>query len=192
MKRAVDERILELMNDSENLDRAFVLLVEEYKSQLYWHIRRLVVRHEDAQDALQETFVRVYIGLPKFGRNSLLYTWLYRIATNEALRVIDSHKRKSFAAFGSGGDETNIQKMTQIAAWSTESSAADSEDNMTIWFQQAILSLPPKQRIVFNLRYYDELSYEDIAQVTGLSVATSKTNYHYAQQKVKDFMIKKL
>ncbi|MDP3913098.1 MAG: RNA polymerase sigma factor [Bacteroidota bacterium] len=159
-------------------DKGFLQLMDIYKEPIYWHIRRLVVSHEDAEDILQETFIQVYRFAGSFKGESKIYTWLYRIATNECI----SHFRKS---------KKWVRNLGSIEKMSGELSETDSEnsDSILVKFQQAILQLPEKQRIVFNLRYYDELSYEEIGQILNSSINTLKTNYHYASEKIKQYLI---
>ena len=149
-----------------------------YKEPIYWHIRRLVVSHEDAEDILQETFIQVYRYAGSFKGESKIYTWLYRIATNECSR----HFRRNKNQMKNSG---LAEKMVG------ELSGTDSENSDAILFkfQQAIMQLPERQRIVFNLRYYDELSYDDIGQILNSSVNSLKTNYHYASEKIKQYLI---
>lgn len=141
---------------SSDRERGFRLLVDSFQEPIYNYIRRMVVSHEDAEDVLQEVFIRVFRHLDQFRNESSLSTWIYRIATNECLRLLNSRKEEVISA----------------------------ED-----VQEAILTLPEKQRIVFNLRYYDELEYEDIARVLDSKVETLKVNYHYAKDKIKEYIL---
>ena len=162
-----------------NAVEAFDRLIELYGDRLYWHIRRVVVQHEDAEDVLQETFARSYLSIGEFrGENeSSLIAWLYRIATSLAIKELRKKKRGVFSSLDS-------VRGTLLATFEQE--LDPSADEIVVRLQKAILSLPTKQRLVFNMRYYDELSFEQISQATGQSVATLKTNYHYAVQKIKD------
>lgn len=153
--------------------------MDAYKRPLYWHIRRLVVSHEDAEDILQETFINVYRFADSFKSESRVYTWLYRIATNEC--TMHFRKNKNWL--------TNAELMTDQMMEELSGNDTENSEAMVIKFQQAILGLPEKQRIIFNLRYYDELSYEDISQILNSSVNTLKTNYHYASEKIKKYLI---
>ena len=179
MVKATDEEILSMFKEQATKSKGFTLLMDRYKERIYWHIRRLVVSHEDAQDILQETFINVYHNLEGFSGNSKLYTWLYRIATNECLRLF--RNRKKFLMSADGINEELINKLH-------DTSTGDS-DTILVKFQEAILRLPEKQRLVFNLRYYDELPYEQISQVLDSPVATLKTNYHYASARIKAYMM---
>ena len=170
--------VLEMIRNPASKDKGFLLLMDLYKEPIYWHIRRLVVIHHDAEDILQETFINVYRFIDTFKGESKLSTWLYRIATNECIKHFRKNsKRKLNNAITEGISEGL--------------SGSDSENSEAILlkFQAAVLQLPEKQRIVFNLRYYDELSYEVIGQVLKSSAETVKTNFHYASQKVKQYLI---
>ena len=158
----------------ENYEKGFRLLMANYKEAIYWHIRRLVVVHEDAQDAAQETFVRVFRSIDKFKGDSSLSTWIYRIATNEALRIIG--KRKGF--------QVSISDCDAEAKTIKADEYVDYTDVEAIKLQKAILSLPTKQQLAFNLRYYDELGYKEIAEITGSTEANMKANYHLAKEKI--------
>lgn len=148
-----------------------------YGKRLYWHIRRLVVSHDDAEDALQETFIKIFTRADSF-RGDSLEAWCYRIATNEALQLL----RKRTHAF---------QSLDSLSGELSEMVAAESApgaDRSAVLFQQAILQLSTQQRVAFNLRYYDELSYAQIAAITGKSENSLRTNYHYAVEKIKEYL----
>jgi RNA polymerase sigma-70 factor, ECF subfamily len=180
MQHPKDEYILSLIGDEKTKERGLSLLIDKYKERIYWHIRRLVVSHEDAQDVMQETFLNACRYIDKFESESRLYTWLYRIATNECIRVFRKNKLV-FTSYDSIKGEL-INKLYY--------ETSDESDKIVLKFQEAILHLPKKQRLVFNLRYYDEMSYEDISKVLNISTSSSKTNYHYASEKVKNYMLK--
>lgn len=180
MQHPKDEYILSLIGDEKTKERGLSLLIDKYKERIYWHIRRLVVSHEDAQDVMQETFFNACRYIDRFESKSRLYTWLYRIATNECIRVFRKNKL-IFTSYDSVKEEL-INKLYY--------ETSDESDKIVLKFQEAILHLPKKQRLVFNLRYYDEMSYEDISKVLNISTSSSKTNYHYASEKVKNYMLK--
>ncbi|MBQ8502509.1 MAG: RNA polymerase sigma factor [Bacteroides sp.] len=161
-------------------ERGFRMLVAEYQSSMYWHIRRMVVSHEDAQDVLQEAFIRIFRHLNDFRAESSLTTWIYRITTNECLRFLDRRHKEMISS-----EEVQADLINKLMA----SEYVDYEDAMQVKFQQAILTLPEKQRLVFNLRYYDELKYEDISRITGTKVETLKANYYLAKEKIKEYML---
>ena len=155
-------------------------LIERYYRPLYWHIRRMVVSHDDAQDVLQETFIQIHLHLHEFKDAKQERAWVYRIATNEALQWLRS--RHEFLSL-EDDDATPLINMLMTDEY------ADTGDALVLLFQEAILALPTMQRAVFNLRYYDELPYEEIASVTGSSVASSKTNYHYAKERISNYIL---
>ncbi len=161
-----------------NAVEAFDLLIEQYGDRLYWHIRRIVVQHEEAEDVLQETFTRAYLSISGFRgeTESSLTAWLYRIATTLSINVLRKRKKGFFSSLDSVRGDL-------LATFEHE--MEPSADEIVVRLQKAILALPTKQRLVFNMRYYDELSFEEISQATGQSVSTLKTNYHYAVQKIR-------
>lgn len=162
-----------------NAVEAFDQLIEQYGNRLYWHIRRIVVQHEEAEDVLQDTFARAYLSIGDFRGDTegSLTAWLYRIATTSAIRVLKRRKKGIFSTLDS-------VRGSLLATFEQE--IDPSADEILVRLQKAILALPTKQRLVFNMRYYDELSFEQISQATGQSVSTLKTNYHYAVQKIKE------
>lgn len=160
-------------------EQGFRLLMRKYREPVYWHIRRLVVTHADAQDAAQEAFVRIFKSMDSYRGNTSFAAWIYRIATNEALRLIS--KRHDNIDMEREG--TNL--LDQMPA-DNYINIADTE---AVNMQRAILALPPKQQVVFNMRFYDEMEYGDIAAATDSSVAAVKMNYHLAKEKVKKAII---
>jgi RNA polymerase sigma-70 factor (ECF subfamily) len=172
-----DNDISELLKSDVN--KGFRLLVERYSSKLYWHIRRLVILHEDADDALQNTFINVWRNISNFRGESSLYTWLYTIATNESLAVIN--KRKRYAS-------VSLDDLRSYFVTSTEGSTWFDGDDAQEKLQNAILKLPEKQRIVFNLRYFDEMSYEDMSKVLKTSVGALKASYHHAVKRIEKIL----
>lgn len=151
-------------------DDAFRMLVDKYGEALYWHIRRLVVKHADAQDVVQEVWIRVYRSIDRLDRKESLTAWLYTIATNEALRSLE---RKPLDAEPlTCGVDVEVDDYT------------DYSDLEAVKLQQAILSLPRKQQLVFNLRYYDEMDYDRIAEILSSTVDRVKANYYLAKKKI--------
>lgn len=173
-----EEEIIELMSSEKTREKGVSSMMDAYQSRLYWHIRRLIVDHDLAQDVLQDTFIKAYQNFHQFKRDSQLYTWLYRIATNEALQQLNKLKRMQKSDEGS---EYHLQNLV------AENVSAEAEE-IQILLQKAIQSLPEKQKLVFTLRYYDDLPYEEISKIVDMSVGTLKTNYHYAKQKVEDYI----
>lgn len=174
-----DEYILSLIERESTKEKGVTLLIDKYKERIYWHIRRLVVSHEDAQDVMQDTFLNVFRFIDSFEKSSKIYTWLYRIATNECIKLFRK-KRKLF---------TSLEEAGPGVLNSLLSSNLEDGDEIVLRFQKAILRLPEKQRIVFNLRYYDELSYEEMSGILNTNVGSLKTSYHYAYEKIKEEML---
>jgi len=168
-----DNNILELLN--RDLNKGFQLVVEKYSSKLYWHIRRLVILHEDADDALQNTFINAWRSFVDFRSESSLYTWLYTIATNEALALINKRKKNS---------ALSLDDLGSHFANSQEGSTWFDGDEAQMKLQNAILQLPEKQRIVFNLKYFDEMTYQDMSKVLNTSEGALKASYHHAVKKI--------
>ena len=160
-------------------DKGFRVIVERYSVRLYWHIRRLVILHEDADDALQNTFINAWKSLGDFRNESSLYTWLYTIATNEALSLIN--KRKRHAA-------VSLDDLESHFASSIEGSTWFDGDAAQIRLQNAILQLPEKQRIVFNMKYYDDITYEEMSTILKTSVGALKASYHHAVKKIEEMI----
>jgi len=193
MSETTDGYILSLIHEQATREKGFTLLMDAHKERIYWHIRRLVVSHEDAEDILQETFINAYRYAGSFNGQSRIYTWLYRIATNECIKLFRRNK-KSREKTG----ELRGKLVEEMAGYDSESNesilirfqqAILQLPDILIRFQQAILQLPERQRIVFNLRYYDDLDYEEISEVLDTSVNALKTNYHYASEKIKEYLI---
>lgn len=156
------------------------LLIERYHQPLYWHIRRLVVSHDDAQDVLQETFIQIHTHLGELRQADSERAWVYQIATNQALMWLRARHE-----YLSLDDEDAAPLINTLMA----DTYTDTGDALVLLFQEAILTLPTMQRTVFNLRYYDELPYEDIAAVTGSSIGAAKTNYHLAKEKISNYIL---
>ena len=167
---------------ASNRERGFKMLMDSFQVPIYNYIRRLVVSHEDAEDVLQEVFIRVFRHIDQFREESSLSTWIYRIATNESLRLLNGRKDEGVVS----AEDVQEELMGKLKA----SDYIDYENELAVKFQEAILSLPEKQRLVFNLRYYDELEYEEIARVLDSKVDTLKVNYHYAKEKIKEIATK--
>lgn len=159
-----------------NIQSGFRILLRQYKEPVYWHIRRITVNSEDAQDATQETFIRVFRSLDQYDRGKSLKAWIYRIATNEALRIIE--KRHPTVDV-----EDNAEVMSMPA-----DEYIDFSDVEAVNLQKAILSLPRKQQLTFNLRYYEELSFDEIAEITDSTPGSAKANWHNAKMKVYDYL----
>ena len=170
-----DNEIIDLYLDGQQ-EAAFNRIVETYTERLYWHIRRFLCSHEDTHDLLQEVFIKVWAALPSFRRDAQLYTWLYRIATNEVLNHLRRQKVRAMISLDSA---------SSILSRKIDEDPYFNGDKLQRELHKAMLKLPEKQRIVFSLRYFDEMKYEDIALITGTSVGALKASYHHAYNKIK-------
>lgn len=174
-----DQDILDLFRKEETKEKAFSMLVKKYQERLYWHIRRMLIHHEDTNDVLQNMFVKVWRSLDQFRQDAALYTWLYRIATNESLTYIEQSKKRQSRSLSDHEDYIG----------NTIKAEKGFDANQLEWkLQLAIQSLPEKQRVVFNLRYYDEMPYEKMSEVLDTSVGSLKASYHHAAKKVEEFI----
>ncbi|MCL6524328.1 MAG: RNA polymerase sigma factor [Thermoflavifilum sp.] len=170
-----DQELLSLFRSPETRERAFTELVKRYQEKLYWHIRRLVIDHEDAHDLLQNVFIKVWHHLYDFREESHLYTWLYRIATNECLSFLEQQKKKQAISL----NDVENQLENKLRA------ERDFDASKLEWrLQQAILKLPEKQRVVFHLRYFDEMPYATMSQILHTSEGALKASYHHAVKKI--------
>ena len=161
-------------------EKAFEAILSKYQERLYWHIRRLVIDHEDTNDVLQNSLIRAWKGLNGFRQDAQLYTWLYRIATNESLSFLEQKKKKATVS------------LEDVPEWMSEQIKAEEgfDVNKLEWkLQLAIQQLPEKQKLVFNLRYFDEMPYEEMSRVLGTSVGALKASYHHAVKKVERSML---
>ena len=170
-----DSELLSLFKNEENRNYAFSQIIQTYQERLYWHIRRIVIIHEDADDVLQNTFIKAWSGLDQFREASQLYTWLYRIATNEALSFLKKKRKKIFIS--TSDVENNLLN-------SLMSDEYFDGDEIQLRLQKAIISLPEKQRVVFNMKYYDEMKYEEMSDILQTSVGALKASYHHAVKKI--------
>jgi len=175
-----DKELLIQFRDPAKKERAYTSIIKKYQEKLYWHIRRLVVNHDDANDVLQNVFIKVWKGLENFREDSQLYTWLYRIATNESLTFLEQEKKRSVVSLQDemdGGLSNRVKADTNFDA------------NKLEWrLQVAIQQLPEKQRVVFNLRYYDEMPYQEMSEILDTSEGALKASYHHAVKKIEEFL----
>lgn len=174
-KNATDDQILELLRNETTFERGFRYLMGQYRERLYWHIRRIVGTHDDTDDVLQNTFIKIYKGILQFEGKSKLYTWLYRIATNEAITHLNSRVRNASASL----DDT-----ANFLANRIEADTWFDGDAVQLQLQKAVADLPEKQRIVFNLRYFEEMPYEEMANMLDTSVGALKASFHHAVKKI--------
>lgn len=174
-----DQEILDLFKNDTTKEKGFSLLVRKYQEKIYWHVRRLVVDHDDANDVCQNIFIKVWTNLDKFKENSQLYTWLYRIATNESLTFLNQKRKKDSIPLAT--DDYDIGE--QLAA-----DPYFEGDSLQVKLQKAIAALPEKQRVVFLMRYYDETKYEDMSEILDTSVGALKASYHHAAKKIEKYL----
>jgi RNA polymerase sigma-70 factor (ECF subfamily) len=174
-----DAELLIQFRDPTTKEKAYTTIIKKYQEKLYWHIRRMVVDHDDTNDILQNVFIRVWKGLENFREDSQLYTWLYRIATNECLTFLEQLKKRTTVS------------LSDVETGLTDKIKADQnfDANKLEWkLQLGIQQLPEKQRIVFQLRYYDEMPYEEMSRVLDTSEGALKASYHHAVKKIEDYI----
>src|SRR5215212_11574842 len=175
-----DKELLFMFNDPATKEQGFTAIVKKYQEKLYWHIRRMVITHDDANDVLQNVFIKVWKGLENFREDSQLYTWLYRIATNECLTYLEQQKKRASVP------------LSDVESGLSNKIKADKhfDPARLEWkLQLAIQQLPEKQRAVFTLRYYDEMPYEEMSRVLDTSEGALKASYHHAVKKIEDYIL---
>src|SRR6476620_1554226 len=178
--QADDRLLLQQFKEPETKERAFTAIIKKYQEKLYWHVRRILVDHDDANDVLQNVFIKVWKALENFREDSQLYTWLYRIATNESLTFLEQRKKRS--AVSLNDVESNLSNKVKADE--------NFDANKLEWkLQLAMQQLPEKQKIVFNLRYYDEMPYEEMSRVLDTSEGALKASYHHAVKKIEEFIL---
>jgi RNA polymerase sigma-70 factor (ECF subfamily) len=176
---ADDKELLFQFHQTATKEKAFTAIIKKYQEKLYWHARRLVVDHDDANDVLQNVFIKVWKGLENFREDSQLYTWLYRIATNESLSFLEQQKKRGTISL----DEEEAGMSNKVRADS------NFDANKLEWrLQVAIQQLPEKQRVVFNLRYYDEMPYQEMSRILETSEGALKASYYHAARKIEEFI----
>ncbi len=177
LKKDIDKQILKQLESDHTFDAGFSLLIQTYQERLYWHIRRMVHLHADTDDILQNTFIKVFKNIKGFRTEAGLYTWMYRIATNETINFLNKKK-------------DTVDLKTLNSATNQESKAAQyfDEDEAQILLKSAIEELPQKQKIIFNLRYYDEMPYKEMSEVLDTSIGALKASFHHAMNKVEQYL----
>ena len=155
------------------------MLVRGYQQRVYWHVRKMVIDHDDADDLTQEVFIKIHRYIETFREDAQLFTWIYRIATNECLTFLTKKKRRFFLPIGDVEGELTAK---------LETSDQLSGDEVQLKLQKALLKLPDKQRLVFNMKYFEDLSYEAMSEITNTSVGALKASYHHAVKKIEDFL----
>jgi RNA polymerase sigma-70 factor (ECF subfamily) len=174
-----DKELVSLFRKADSRESAFNLIVQKYQEKLYWHIRKFLLDHNDTDDTLQNTFIKVWTGLDAFREEASLYTWLYRIATNEALSFLD-HKKRRFLL--------PLADVEKHLSQSLEHDDYFNGDELQLKLQKAVLTLPEKQRLVFNMKYFDEMKYEDMAEILETSVGALKASFHHAVKKIEKYI----
>ncbi|TRZ43685.1 RNA polymerase sigma factor [Robertkochia solimangrovi] len=173
------QELVNELQDKRTQEAAFRKLVQLYKERLYWHIRRIVLDHHDTDDVLQNTFIKVYTNINGFRGESSIYSWMYRIATNEAISFLNAQARKNNIT----NEELKSQKIKNLRA-----DVYFEGDEIQYKLQEALAQLPEKQLLVFNMRYYDEMKYEDISRILHTSVGALKASYHHAAKKIEEYL----
>ncbi|EFK57466.1 sigma-70 family RNA polymerase sigma factor [Sphingobacterium spiritivorum] len=174
-----DTLIISKFADEATREEAFGLLLKKYQQKIYWHVRRMVIDHDDADDVVQDIFIKVWRNLGNFREDSQLYTWLYRIATNECITFLNKKKQKQNVSLDDG--------TSAYLAESLSDGSYFNGDKAQLKLQQALLTLPEKQKLVFNMKYFDDMKYEEISDVLGTSVGALKASYHLAVKKIEHF-----
>jgi len=174
-----DKELVHRFREGSRQNDAFSLIVRKYQERLYWHIRKIVISHDDTDDVLQNTFIKAFEALDRFREDASLFTWLYRIATNESLSHLKKKKKGHSISFGE-----NLNNLEN----KLESDAYCSGDEIQMKLQKAIIRLPEKQRIVFNMKYFDELKYEEISEILKTSVGALKASFHHATKKLEQYL----
>ncbi|MDB5126100.1 sigma-70 family RNA polymerase sigma factor [Mucilaginibacter sp.] len=177
--QAEDEEILSKFRDEKTRNEAFNLLLKKYQQKIYWHVRRMVIDHDDADDIVQDVFIKIWKNLPGFRNDAQLYTWMYRIATNECITFLNKKKQKNNVSL----DDVDFELADTLS-----SSDQFTGDQIQKKLQEAILTLPDKQRLVFNMKYFDDMKYEEMSEVLGTSVGALKASFHLAVKKIEAFV----
>jgi len=172
--------LIEQIKDPLLREKGFRYLVTTYKEKLYWHIRRIVLIHDDADDVLQNTFIKVFRNIDNFKGDSALYSWMYRIATNESISFLSSKAKKN----GINNKELQLQLINNL-----ESDVYFEGDEIQLKLQKAIATLPEKQKIVFNMKYFEDMKYSEISEILETSVGALKASYHHASKKIEEYLI---
>ena len=174
-----DEELLNKIRNPDTRNYGFNLLVREYQKRVYWHVRKMVIDHDDADDLTQEVFIKIHRYIHNFREDSSLFTWIYRIATNECLSFLKKKKLRFMLPIGDVEGELSAK---------LETTPGLSADEIQLKLQKALLKLPDKQRMVFNMKYFEDMPYEQISEITGTSVGALKASYHHAVKKIEDFL----
>lgn len=174
-----DKLILEKFANEVTRDEAFKILLEKYQEKIYWHVRRFVLDHDDANDLVQDVFIKVWKNLAKFRADAQLYTWIYRIASNESITFLNKKKKHLNISIDDEGSDFLSETLT--------ASSYFNGDKAQLKLQRALLTLPDKQRLVFNMKYFEDLKYDEISDILGTSVGALKASYHLAVKKIENY-----
>ena len=178
----IDEiALVEELQNIQTKEKAFRILIKEYKERLYWHIRKIVISHDDADDVLQNTFIKVFKGIDNFKQDSKLYSWMYRIATNESITFINKRARER---------NIDITEMKQKLVSNLQSDKWFSGNDIELILQEAVTKLPEKQQLVFNMKYFDHMKYQEISEILGTTVGGLKASYFHAVKKIENYIKK--
>jgi len=173
-----EEELVHQLNQPNRRASAFSVIVRTYQERLYWHIRKMVLSHDDANDVLQNTFMKAWNGLDGFRGDSQVSTWLYRIATNETLTFLTNKRMRS---------QNSIDEVDEVLLQNLKADTYFNGTEIQMKLQKAILTLPEKQRLVFNMKYFDDITYDQMEAILGTSVGALKASYHYAVKKIEKF-----
>ncbi len=179
MQKYADSELLEMLKFPDKKAQVMTIIVRTYQERLYWHIRKILISHEDSNDVIQNTFIKIHQNLQSFKGNAKLSTWMITIATNESLQFLKKKKRHI------------LEPLENVALRQSDHLTAEnyfSGDEIAKKLQEAILTLPIKQRVAFNMKYFDEMKYEEISKVLGTSVGALKANYHHAKNKIQEYL----
>lgn len=179
MSQETDNKLIDRLHDPKTQQAAFAELVKEYSEQLYWQIRKIVLSHDDANDVLQNSLIKVWMSIDNFRGDSKLSTWLYRIVVNEAITFLNKQRAQN---------NISVDDADTFLLGRLESDEYFDGDAAQLKLQKAILTLPEKQRIVFNMKYFDEMKYEDMSDILDTSVGALKASYHHAVKKIEEFL----
>jgi|TARA_Y100000385_G_C13105130_1_gene647045 RNA polymerase sigma-70 factor (ECF subfamily) len=176
-----EKQLIVRLQRKDSREAAFKELISLYKKRLYWHIRKIIISHEDTDDVLQDTFIKIYKNIASFKGNSKLYSWMYRIATNEALSFLKRNSKHQQHRLNEVANDFAINNLTSDIYF--------EGNDIQLKLQQAIATLPQKQRLVFNMRYFDNIKYKDISDILETSEGALKASYHIAVKKIEQHLI---
>lgn len=175
-----EQELIQQLKDPKSLNAAFKDLVTMHKERLYWHVRKMVINHDDTDDVLQNTFVKIYKNIHNFKEESKLYSWMYRIATNEAISFINQRAKKN---------NSSTEEVQQTLINNLTADDYFDGDAAQLKLQKAIATLPQKQQLVFNMKYFDNLKYQDMSEILETSVGALKSSYHIAVKKIEEYIL---